>query len=120
MTMAPLWTPHLLAKGAQIELGFRDLIWRRSIVAFIAEDMTLQTIRACLDTARELVKSDRTFSTKCVETDGRRIFPETMDRAATTTNTAALLDLKDRSYVLTGIVERTFRDLDFAADIMAQ
>ena len=118
-TMAPLWTPQLPGDGDHIELGFRDLIELRFVAAFIAQGLSLQTIRACLDTARELVASDHPFSTRRFKTDGRRIFLETLDRAKNA-DKKALLDLEHRQYVLVGIVERTFRDLDFEDDMIAQ
>lgn len=118
-TMAPLWTPQLPANDDHIELSFRDLIELRFVAAFIAQGLSLQTIRACLDTARELVVSEHPFSTRRFKTDGRRIFVETFDRAKDA-DKKALLDLKDRQYVLVGIVERTFRDLDFDDDMIAR
>ena len=118
-TMAPLWTPQLPAADGHIELSFRDLIELRFVAAFIAQGLSLQTIRACLDTARELVDSEHPFSTRRFKTDGRRIFLETLDRAKDT-DKKVLLDLKDRQYMLVGIVERTFRDLDFDDDMIAR
>lgn len=118
-TMAPLWTPQLPVTDQHIELGFRDLIELRFVAAFMAQGLSLQTIRACLDTARELVDSDHPFSTRRFKTDGRRIFLETLDRAKDA-DKKALLDLKLRQYVLVGVVERTFRDLDFDDDMIAR
>ena len=80
VAMPPLWTPQLPANDDHLELGFRDLVELRFVAAFTAEGLALQTIRACLATARELVDSDHPFSTQRFKTDGKRIFLETVHR----------------------------------------
>ena len=71
---------YTAANDDTLELGFRDLIELRFVAAFIAEGLALQTIRACLSTARELVDCDHPFSTRRFKTDGKRIFLETVHR----------------------------------------
>jgi uncharacterized protein (DUF433 family) len=127
--MPPLWMPQLPANDSHLELGFRDLIELRFVSAFIEEGLALQTIRACLATARELVASEHPFATRRFKTDGRRIFLETIDRlgidpgdgtSSPKLSRRDVLDLKSRQYVFTNLVDRTFRDLDFDADIVAR
>ena len=104
--------PQLPANDTHLELGFRDLIELRFVSAFIEEGLALQTIRACLGTARELVASDHPFATRRFKTDGRRIFLEQMDDLGE----GFLIDLKLRQHAFRRIVEPSFVDLDFDAD----
>jgi uncharacterized protein (DUF433 family) len=76
-TVTPLWTPQLPGYEHHIELGFRDLIELKFVVAFLNAGLGLKTIRYCLKVARELVGSDHPFSTNRFKTDGRTIFLET-------------------------------------------
>lgn len=112
----PLWRPQLPAAPDHLELGFRDLIELRFVAAFLATGLRLPTIRACLETARDLLHEERPFSTRRFRTDGRRIFLETVDRAGD----GELLDLRDRQFVFRDVVERTFEDLDIDDDIVVR
>ena len=110
--MPPLWRPQPPEFDDHMELGFRDLIELRFIKAFIDAGLGLKPIRICLEYARECVADDRPFSTRRFQTDGRTIFLQSMERSGD----AELLDLKRRQFVLTGVVERTFKDLDISDD----
>lgn len=114
--LPPLWTPQLPAYAHHIELGFRDLIELRVIKGFIDAGLSLITIRQCLDFARECAGDDRPFSTQQFRTDGRRIYLEGLRR----TGQEELIDLKDRQYVIKKMIDRTFRDLDLADDIVVR
>lgn len=114
--MPRLWTPQLPGHAHHIELGFRDLIELRVIKGFVDEGVSLKTIRHCLEFARECAKDDRPFSTQQFRTDGRRIYLEGLRR----TGEEELLDLKDRQYVIKKMIDRTFRDLDLADDIVVR
>lgn len=114
--MPPLWRPQLPEYDHHLELGFRDLIELRFIKAFMDAGLGLKTIRICLEFARECVKDNRPFSTRRFQTDGQTIFLQSLERSGD----AELLDLKRRQFVLTGVIERTFKDLDISEDIVAR
>ena len=104
--MPPLWISQLQIDG-HLELGFRDLIELRFVVAFVRAGLGLQTIRNCLTRARDIIGVDRPFSTGLFRTDGRSIFLESLR-----TDGGELLDLKRKQYVFRDVVEQTFKDLD--------
>lgn len=114
--MPPLWRPQLPEYDHHLELGFRDLIELQFIKAFMDAGLGLKTIRICLEFARECVKDNRPFSTRRFQTDGQTIFLQSLERSGD----AELLDLKRRQFVLTGVIERTFKDLDISEDIVAR
>lgn len=106
--MPPLWTPQLPQLNGHLELGFRDLIELRFVNAFIEAGLGLNTIRRCLDYARECVNDERPFSTRRFRTDGRTIFLDTLTQSGDN----ELLDLKRHQYVLARIIQNSFKDLD--------
>jgi uncharacterized protein (DUF433 family) len=114
--MPPLWEPHLPRYEHHIELDFRDLIELRFVKAFLDAGLGLKTIRICLQYARECVHNDRPFSTRRFQTDGRTVFLQTLEQSGD----AELLDLKRKQFVLTGVIDRTFKDLDISEDIVAR
>ncbi|MDF3352116.1 hypothetical protein HKX17_18390 [Sulfitobacter sp. KE34] len=112
---ASLWQPDISLEGS-VELSFRDLIELRFIIAFTELGLSIQTIRSCLDAARECIESDRPFSSGRFRTDGRRIFLQGADHL----NDPVLIDLKRRQYVFNGVIERTFKDLDLEDDLVTR
>jgi uncharacterized protein (DUF433 family) len=114
--MPPLWQPQLPEYDHHLELGFRDLIELRFIKAFLESGLGLKTIRFCLEYARDCVEDDRPFSTRRFQTDGQTIFLQSLERSGD----AELLDLKRKQFVLTGVIERTFKDLDISDEIVAR
>jgi uncharacterized protein (DUF433 family)/DNA-binding transcriptional MerR regulator len=111
----PLWKPDL-SLGESVELSFRDLIELRFISAFTELGLSIRTIRSCLDAARDCIDSDRPFSSGKFRTDGRRIFLQGTDDL----NDPVLIDLKRRQYVFSGVIERTFKDLDLDDDLVTR
>lgn len=107
--IAPLWQPDLPQWDDRIELTFRDLIELRFVHAFVGAGVGLKAIRNCLDYARQVVESDRPFSTSKFRTDGRTIFLESLQRMP---EEARLLDLKRHQYVFRRVIEQSFKDLD--------
>lgn len=112
----PLWVPALPQPDGETELSFRDLIELRFVQAFTKIGLDLRTIRGCLDLARDCVQSDRPFSSGRFRTDGQTIFLEGLK----TSDDPILLDLKRRQYVLKGVLDQTFRDLDVEDDAVAR
>ena len=108
VTMEPLWTPQLPHLNGHLELGFRDLIELRFVDAFVKAGLGLNTIRCCLDYARECVSDERPFSTRRFRTDGRTIFLDTLTQSGNN----ELLDLKKNQYVLARVIQSSFKDLD--------
>jgi uncharacterized protein (DUF433 family) len=108
VTMVPLWIPQLPRLHDHLELGFRDLIELRFVRAFVKVGLGLNTIRRCLDYARECVNDERPFSTQRFQTDGRTIFLDTLNQSGAN----ELLDLKRHQYVLGRVIESSFKDLD--------
>jgi uncharacterized protein (DUF433 family) len=108
VAMAPLWTPQLPHLSGHLELGFRDLIELRFVNAFVKAGLGLNTIRRCLDYARECVSDERPFSTRRFRTDGQTIFLDTL----TQSGNSELLDLKENQYVLARVIQSSFKDLD--------
>jgi uncharacterized protein (DUF433 family) len=66
------------------------------------------------------VEDTHPFSTRRFKTDGKRIFLEITDRLAPHETDAALLDLKSRQRVFQTIVEPSFVDLSFDADVASR
>jgi uncharacterized protein (DUF433 family) len=112
----PLWTPQLPANDRNLEIGFRDLIELRFVDAFLKAGLSLSTIRRCLDYARQLVKSDRPFSTQRFRTDGRTILLESQNPSGE----GELLDLKRHQYAMKQVIERSFKDLDIEDDAVVR
>lgn len=115
-SMPPLWTPELPAYEHHLELSFRDLIELRFVKAFMEAGLGLNTIRVCLEYAKECISDSRPFSTRRFRTDGKTIFLESAER----TGNAELLDLKKHQYVIKDIITKTFKDLDIEDDTVAR
>ena len=115
-TMPPLWRPQLPAYEHHLELGFRDLIELRFVMAFVDVGLGLKTIRYCLEYARQCVDDERPLSTRRFRTDGRTIFLDTLKQSGE----SELLDLRSHQYALKQVIERTFRDLDISNDIVTR
>lgn len=115
--MPPLWRSQLhFVDEERLELGFRDLIELRFVAAFIEKGLSLQTIRSCLEHARECVKDERPFSTRRFRTDGRTIFLDSLHRSGA----EELLDLKTKQYAFKQVLERSFKDLDLEGEAVAR
>ena len=112
--MAPLWRPQLPRLGDDLEIGFRDLIELKFVVAFLARNVGLNVIRRCQEIARKIIGDERPFSTHRFLTDGKSIF---LDSLAETERGAgrggsSVTDLETGQKVFEQVVEPTFRDLD--------
>lgn len=112
----PLWQPQYGVDQDEPLLGFRDLIEARIVRGLRSLDIGLPTIRECLQRASELVQDDHPFSTRQFRTDGKRIFLQTMGGVVGD----SLIDLKLRQHAFRRIVEPSFVDLDFDADVASR
>jgi uncharacterized protein (DUF433 family) len=119
----PLWRPQLPRLGDSLELGFRDLIELRFVLAFIQHGVGLNVIRRCLANARRIIGEERPFSTHRFKTDGKSIFLETLrqaEEAGRASGTPSVTDLQTGQMVFKQVVEPTFRDLDVADGSVAR
>lgn len=106
----PLWRPQYVpTEDDGILLGFRDLVEARIVNALRAKHIGLQTIRVCMDRAREIVGEERPFSTEQFKTDGKGIFLQITDGL----DEPHLIDLKRRQGVFNRVVAPSLVDLDF-------
>jgi uncharacterized protein (DUF433 family) len=90
-------------------LGFRDLIEARIVRALRNAGISLQSIRLCLERAREIIHDDHPFSTSLFKTDGSSIFLQITDGL----DDIKLIDLKMRQHVFRDVVLPSFMDLEF-------
>jgi len=113
----PLWRPQLPRLDDSLEIGFRDLIELRFVLAFMKHGVGLGVIRRCLDNARKIIGQERPFSTHRFRTDGNSIFLESFrehQESAKHHGSSAVVDLKTNQMVFKQVVEPTFRDLELA------
>jgi len=112
--IAPLWTPQFPLEEGGIELDFYDLAELRFVSAFLRAGLKLPAIRNCLNHARQCGFSERPFLNGRFKTDGKTIFLESAEKA----DKSSLLDLKNKQYAITEVIQKTFRDLDIANDMV--
>ena len=103
----PLWRPQYGTAMEEPLLGFRDLLEARIVRGLRRQNFPMQTIRRCLEVARELVNDEHPFSTRRFKTDGKTLFVEQGD---------GVLDLKQRQHVFRSVIAPTLTDLDFDLD----
>jgi uncharacterized protein (DUF433 family) len=110
LTIQPsLWQTQYDAHDTGELLGFRDLVEARIVVALRKCGIGLQTIRVCLDRAREVLGEEHPFSTTAFKSYGRKIFLEiTRD-----IEEPKLYDLKDRQHVFRDFVLPSLVGLEF-------
>ena len=99
-------------------MGFRDLIELRFVVAFLEQGVGLNAIRRCLENARRILNEERPFATRRFQTDGRTIFLDAT--APEGGDTARVVDLKTNQMAFKAVIEPTFRDLDYEADLVVR
>jgi uncharacterized protein (DUF433 family) len=115
---APLWRPELPRLGDGLEIGFRDLIELRFVLAFIRQGVGLNVIRRCLGNARKIIDDERPFSTHRFRTDGDSIFLESLREEQGSAD--GVVDLRTNQMVFRHVIEPTFRDLDLANGSVVQ
>lgn len=107
-----LWHPQYEPSDEGLFLGFRDLVEARIVNALRKQRIGLQTIRACVERARNIIGDERPFSTQEFKTDGKTIFLEiTKDL-----DEPHLIDLKHSQGVFKRVVEPSLKDLEFGPD----
>ena len=107
----PLWAPQH-DRADDLFLGFRDLVEARIVNALRSEHIGLQTIRQCIELAREIISDARPFSTRNFKTDGKSIFLEITEGA----NDPKLIDLKRRQHVFKAVVAPSLVGLEFGSE----
>lgn len=116
----PLWPVQYGQDQDEPLLGFRDLIEARVVRGLRSLGIGLPTIRRCLALASEIVDDSHPFSTRKFKTDGRHIFLEVTEKALGKDGDPALIDLRSRQRVFKTIVQPSFVDLAFDADVASR
>lgn len=111
----PLWKTELAEY--QVEgISFHDLLEVRFVQAFRKHGVSLQTIRAASEQARELFQHPYPFTCRRFQTDGRSIFATALEETGET----ELLDLAKRQFAFTKIIEPSlYRGIEFGNDELA-
>ena len=98
----PLWDPQLSQDEYQAEvIGFNDLLELRFISAFVEHGVSLQIVRRCLATAKQLFVADYPMTSGSFKTDGKTIFAEAIEKSV---KEGALVDLKTRQLAFRSII----------------
>jgi uncharacterized protein (DUF433 family)/DNA-binding transcriptional MerR regulator len=108
----PLWRADYQNRDHQLELSFRDVIELRFVKAFRDAGVSLQTIRACVERAKNQIDDARPFSTLKFRTDGRTIF----QLITSDVNEGEMTDLRTRQNVFRTMIEPSLKDLEFDGD----
>lgn len=116
----PLWDAQYGNDQDDPLLGFRDLIEARVVRGLRSLGIGLPTIRQCLKLASDIVEDSHPFSTRRFKTDGRHIFLEITDKIGAKEVDPALIDLRSRQRVFRTIVQPSFVDLSFDADVASR
>lgn len=119
-TQQPLWQAEYSSDREDQLLGFRDLIEARVVRGLRSLGIGLPTIRRCLSLASDIVDDSHPFSTRKFKTNGRHIFLEIADKAVSEDRDPALINLRSRQRVFKTIVEPSFVDLSFDADVASR
>jgi uncharacterized protein (DUF433 family) len=74
---SPLWEPEYQPDflGEKV-IGFQDLLELRVVREFVSHGVPLLVIRRCLDTAKDIFKTNHPFTTNRFATDGKTIFAD--------------------------------------------
>lgn len=106
---AALWRPQHLPDDDGVLLGFRDLIEARIVNSLREKRIGLQTIRTCIERARQIIGDERPFSTREFKTDGKTIFLEITKGL----DEPVFIDLKSSQGVFKRVVAPSLQDLEF-------
>jgi len=108
----PLWMADYQNRDRLLELSFRDVIELRFVKAFRDAGVSLQTIRTCIERAKNEIDDARPFSTLNFRTDGRTIF----HLITSDVNEGEMTDLRNRQNVFRTMIEPSLKDLEFDGD----
>ena len=115
----PLW-PLQYAEDEELAseqvLGFHDLLELRTVARFVQQGVSLQVIRATIDTAREYLGQYPLHSQRFV-TDGRKIYQEAVERLG---EDPKLLDVRKRQFAFDAVIRPSLLDgIEYGADTHA-
>lgn len=109
---APIWDSEIATANVD-GVSFHDLLEARFVRAFRSLGISLQAIRIAAANAREILDSRYPFASRKFRTDGKTIFAEAMNASGE----LDLLDLGQRQYVFTKVVERSlYAGIEFDAN----
>jgi len=101
-TTAPLWKTQLADEDFSVPaVGFRDLMELRFVNAFVQAGVSLHVIKATIDSARGLWKTDYPLTLRRFRTDGKVIF----ESAVNESGDEVLTDVRKRQVVFTHIIK---------------
>lgn len=111
----PLWRTELASSEVD-GISFHDLLEVRFVQAFRKHGVSLQTIRAASQQAREMFNHPYPFTCKRFQTDGRTIFASALEE----TGEEQLLDLVKKQFAFAKIIEPSlYRGIEFGSDELA-
>ncbi len=111
----PLWARQYQSQNGEKILGFKDLIELKIVAAFLAQGVSLHTVRKCLEEAREIIKDSHPFATLKFKSDGATLFLDQRD----IDGKESTLDLKKKQFVIRKVMEQSFHDLDIEDNVVA-
>lgn len=101
--MPPLWTTQLVDEHFDEDvIGFHDLLELRFIREFMRHGVSLNVVRRCLTSARDLFGVSHPMSLPKFMTDGRTIYAEALSEE---NNAASMVDLKSKQTVFKDIIK---------------
>ena len=117
----PMSTPivrrDLTSLEAEPLLTFTDLLELHMIALFRSEGVSLQTVRAAANKARDLLDTNHPFVVQRFETDGRHIFATLAEEGVRgVTGQKMLADLNLSQMVIGSIARPFFRNLEYVGD----
>lgn len=94
-----VWTPRYAGEN-ELALSFADLLEVRFVSAFRRYGVSLQTIRAASEVAREVLEKSYPFTSYRFRTDGKAVFAE----IAKEVGEAEIMDLARKQYVFRQVI----------------
>jgi uncharacterized protein (DUF433 family) len=115
----PLWSPQYATNefGEKI-IGFHDLLELRIVREFIRRGVSLQVIRHCLYTARQIFDVEYPFTSRRFATDGETIFLAAVRQGG---KEAEMLNLRTRQYAFREIIKDSlYAGIEYAGDFASR
>ncbi|MHA3904056.1 DUF433 domain-containing protein [Castellaniella sp. WN] len=108
--LPPLWQPQFAQSDEKI-IGFMDLMELRIVKAFARHGVPMQTIRAAIQSARQLFNTPYPFTANRFLTDGKSIFHEAINQEP------LLTDLLKRQMIFESIIRPSlYAGIEFDAN----
>ncbi len=115
----PLWSPQYAVNefGEKI-IGFHDLLELRIVREFVRRGVSLQVIRHCLSTARQIFEAEYPFTSRRFATDGETTFLDAVRQGGTESE---MLNLRTRQYAFREIIKDSlYAGIEYAGDFASR